>query len=280
MSTPYTVVSGDSLVGIAKKYGIKNWQLIYNDPDNSDFRRKRPNPDLIFPGDIVIIPTGLGGSGGAAPTQGATMSALAEKDKIVSIQWALAALRGLTEAKQFLVSPPPGPLPGFPPIMPSAIKTTFDALEIHFHISTSAIPMAVYIDKVIFNYKKVLDVLNNSKAFFVDDTTSAEAAKGTPAHVPWGSGKVNFTPSFKEWDKASNTGFGPKCRAAMVLHEPIHIVDHPDASSGANHVHENSPNYASQLAANQLHNAHSYACFAQHVFFGSDTRFGVGKPDQ
>lgn len=154
MSTPYTVVSGDSLVGIAKKYGIKNWQLIYNDPDNSDFRRKRPNPDLIFPGDIVIIPTGLGGSGGAAPTQGATMSALAEKDKIVSIQWAPAALRGLTEAKQFLVSPPPGPLPGFPPIMPSAIKTTFDALEIHFHISTSAIPMADYIDKVIFNYKK------------------------------------------------------------------------------------------------------------------------------
>jgi hypothetical protein len=214
------------------------------------------------------------------PTPPVTMSALAEKDKITSIQWAQAAVRRLTEAKQFLVSPPPAPLPGFPPLIPPTLATTFDALEVHFHISTSAIPLADYIDKLIVIYNKALNVLNNSKAFFVDDTTSAEAAKGTPAHVPFGSGKVNFTPSFKERETATKTGFGPKCRAAMVLHEPIHIVDHPDASLLVNHVNETAANYASQPAANQLHNAHSYASFAQHVFFGVDTRFGIGKPDQ
>src|SRR5262249_10824780 len=121
-------------------------------------------------------------------------------------------------------------------------------------------------------------VLINSKMFFVDDVTSPEAAKGTPAHVPFGSGKVNFTPSFKERDKTSNTGFGPMCRAAMTLHEPVHIVDHPAASLAVNHIHEVDPKYATQPAANQLHNAHSYASFAQHMFFGRDTRFGASKP--
>jgi hypothetical protein len=214
------------------------------------------------------------------PTPPVTMSALAERDKTTSIRWAQAAITRLTEAKRFVVSPPPGPLPGFPPPIPPQIATTFDALEVHFHISTSAIPLADYIDKLVGSYTKALDVLNKSKTFFVDDTTSAEAAKGTPAHVPFGSGKVNFTPSFKERDAATKTGFGPNCRAAMVLHEPIHIVDHPDASFAVNHVNENDPKYASQPAANQLHNAHSYASFAQHVFFGRDTRFGIGKPDQ
>ncbi|WP_373499104.1 hypothetical protein, partial [Desulfococcus sp.] len=121
-------------------------------------------------------------------------------------------------------------------------------------------------------------LLSNSRAFFVDDTASAEAAKGTPAHVPFGSGKVNFTPSFQERDNRTSTGFGPMCRAAMVLHEPVHVVDHPAASMAANHVHENDAAYAAQPAANQLHNAHSYASFGQHVFFGRDTRFGAGKP--
>jgi len=186
----------------------------------------------------------------------------------------------LTEARLFIVSPPPGPLPGFPPIMPPRVALTFDALEVHFHISTSTVPREGYMARVIDIFQKDINLLHASRSFFIDDTTSAEAAKGTPAHVPFGSGKVNFTPAFRERDRAAGTGFGPKCRAAMVLHEPVHVVDHPDASFAANHVSELSPKYGTQAAANQLHNAHSYAAFAQHVFFGSHTRFGAGKPDQ
>lgn len=217
----------------------------------------------------------------APPPATVTMSALAEKDKIESLRWALAALRNLTAAKLTLESLKRGSnIPGLPPILPPAFRLTFDALETHFHISTAAGSQTDFIDAVIANFQKAVNLLNNSKAFFIDDTTSAEAAKGTPAHVPFGTGKVNFTPSFKERDRATNTGFGPMCRAAMVLHEPIHSIDHPAASLLVNHVHETDPKYASQPAANQLHNAHSYACFGQHIFFGADKRFGISKPEQ
>jgi hypothetical protein len=230
--------------------------------------------------EMFALESGPPGPTPPTPSPLLTMSALAEKDKTTSLQWAGTAVVRLNEARDFFKSPPPGPLPGSPPIMPPRIALTFDALEVHFHIGTSTIPLPDYIAKVIDIYQKDINLLNSSGTFFVDDTTSAEAAKGTPAHVPLGSGKVNFTPAFKERDSAAKTGFGPKCRAAMVLHEPVHVVDHPDASSAANHVSELSTKYATQPAANQLHNAHSYAAFAQHVFFGKDTRFGAGKPDE
>jgi hypothetical protein len=64
MSTAYTVQKGDNLSLIAKRHGLKSWQEIYNDAENAEFRRKRPNPNLIFPGDVVIIP------GGPSPAPG------------------------------------------------------------------------------------------------------------------------------------------------------------------------------------------------------------------
>ena len=215
--------------------------------------------------------------GGGTPTVPLTMSALAQRDRATSIKWAKAAIAGLTATRGFLANPPPGPLPGFPPIMPPIVGITFVALETHFHFSTITIPKVAYIDQVLAIYVKSLDILNRSSDFFIDDTTSAEATKGTPAHVPFGSGKVNFTPSFAE--RSGTKGFGPNCRAAMVLHEPVHIADHPAASNGANHINETDAKYPNQPAMNQLHNAHSYASFGQQIFFnGVDTRFGIGKP--
>jgi hypothetical protein len=61
MAQNHIVVKGDTLSGIAKKHGFKDWRTIYNDPSNAAFRRKRPNPNLIFPGDVVVIPAGGGG---------------------------------------------------------------------------------------------------------------------------------------------------------------------------------------------------------------------------
>jgi hypothetical protein len=217
--------------------------------------------------------------GGVTPPAPLTMSALAKRDRLTSILWARAAVSKLSATRGFLANPPAGPLPGFPPIMPPDVGIAFVALETHFHLSTATITQIAYIDQVLDIYGKSLVILNRSNDFFIDDTASAEAAKGTPAHVPFGSGKVNFTPAFKE--RSGTTGFGPNCRAAMVLHEPVHIADHPAASNGANHINETSATYATQPAMNQLHNAHSYASFAQQAFFnGIDTRFGIGKPNQ
>jgi LysM repeat protein len=58
MSTPYVVKAGDTLSNIARRNGNLNWQQIYYHPDKNSFRRRRPNPDLIYPGDILMIPDG------------------------------------------------------------------------------------------------------------------------------------------------------------------------------------------------------------------------------
>jgi N-acetylmuramoyl-L-alanine amidase-like protein/LysM domain-containing protein len=55
MST-HIVKPGENLTTIARKYGLTNWNVIYNSVANKDFRRRRPNPSLIFPGDKLEIP--------------------------------------------------------------------------------------------------------------------------------------------------------------------------------------------------------------------------------
>jgi N-acetylmuramoyl-L-alanine amidase len=52
----HTVVQGDCLSSIAKKYGFSNWRTIYDDAHNAAFRQKRPNPNIIYPGDEIFIP--------------------------------------------------------------------------------------------------------------------------------------------------------------------------------------------------------------------------------
>lgn len=52
----YTVVRGDTLSGIARRHGIRHWQNLYLATGNVDFVQRRPNPHLIYPGDVVRIP--------------------------------------------------------------------------------------------------------------------------------------------------------------------------------------------------------------------------------
>ena len=56
----HTVKRGETLSGIARQHGLKSWQEIYNHPSNAGFRTKRPNPNLIHPGDQINIPTSPG----------------------------------------------------------------------------------------------------------------------------------------------------------------------------------------------------------------------------
>jgi peptidoglycan hydrolase-like protein with peptidoglycan-binding domain len=215
---------------------------------------------------------------GSAPQPNVrSMSALAESDKFTSLLWARAAVDSLITAREFFQKNPNGNSSG---LLSPPTRIALAALETHFHISTVIGSKVATIDFISSVFGRCIHVLASSRQFFVDDTTSQEALNGTPAHVPFGKGKVNFTPAFRERDESTGQGFGPKCRAAMVLHEPVHVVDHPQASFLVNHEHENSPKYATQPARNQIHNAHSYACFGQHCFFGADTRFGIGKPSQ
>lgn len=52
----YVVKQGDCLASIAKKFGFPDWRVIYNHPQNASFKKKRPNPNIIHPGDALFIP--------------------------------------------------------------------------------------------------------------------------------------------------------------------------------------------------------------------------------
>lgn len=52
----HTVEQGECLSSIAKTQGFSDWRTIYNHARNADFRKLRPNPNVIFPGDQLFIP--------------------------------------------------------------------------------------------------------------------------------------------------------------------------------------------------------------------------------
>lgn len=56
MGEYYTVKQGDCLSSIAEDHGFVHWRTIYDHPNNSGFRQRRPDPNLIFPGDVLFIP--------------------------------------------------------------------------------------------------------------------------------------------------------------------------------------------------------------------------------
>jgi hypothetical protein len=70
-SSQYTVRAGDTLTAIARRFGFASWRDIYYHPDNETFRKKRPNPDKIFPGDVLAIP-GRPGDHSLLPRAGST----------------------------------------------------------------------------------------------------------------------------------------------------------------------------------------------------------------
>ena len=56
MGTFYRVQQGDCLSSIAERWGFSDYNTIYRDSGNDAFRQKRPNPNIIYPGDVLFIP--------------------------------------------------------------------------------------------------------------------------------------------------------------------------------------------------------------------------------
>lgn len=55
LAKTYTVVQGDCLSKIASRFGT-TWPELWNAPENKGLRDKRKSPDILFPGDKVVIP--------------------------------------------------------------------------------------------------------------------------------------------------------------------------------------------------------------------------------
>jgi N-acetylmuramoyl-L-alanine amidase len=56
MGTYHIVEQGECLSSIAKEYKFSDYRTIYNHPENAEFKQKRPNPNIIYPGDRLFIP--------------------------------------------------------------------------------------------------------------------------------------------------------------------------------------------------------------------------------
>ena len=52
----HTVQAGECLSTIAHRYGFADWRAIFAHEENSSLRAKRPNPNLLCPGDVVFVP--------------------------------------------------------------------------------------------------------------------------------------------------------------------------------------------------------------------------------
>src|SRR5688500_15644040 len=52
----HVVQQGECLARLAKYYGFKDWEPIYDAPENQQLWQDRKDPHVLFPGDEVEIP--------------------------------------------------------------------------------------------------------------------------------------------------------------------------------------------------------------------------------
>jgi hypothetical protein len=56
MAKVHVVQQGECLSSIARQYGFKDAFVLYDDPANAELKKRRPNPNVLMPGDLVAIP--------------------------------------------------------------------------------------------------------------------------------------------------------------------------------------------------------------------------------
>lgn len=222
------------------------------------------------------------------PNTGARQKELALKSIPTVTAWITFTTFTLSNYKQSLLSGLGDPLGLF--------KVVAEALNTHFHFDQISDPVP-RIDKILANYGKIVASLATNGAKW-NNATKREAQvefkkEGDdtwvppPAYAKADQG-VWFSPQFREWDATAKTGYGPNCRAAMVLHESSHFID----QAIIDYAYEwktipfpclgpfvNGHFYNTLDPDLALKNASCYACFAVHVSRGSDEpRYGAGNP--
>lgn len=61
MSIRHTVVAGETLAALAERHGFARGADLHQHPDNAGLRERRKNPDVLAPGDEVVIPDPVAG---------------------------------------------------------------------------------------------------------------------------------------------------------------------------------------------------------------------------
>lgn len=98
-------------------------------------------------------------------------------------------------------------------------------------------------------------------------------------------GRIHFTSNYRAFSNSTSQGFGPKCRAAMVIHECFHVIDLPSGQKTIHISEFDEPAFSNQNPQQKSHNPSAYASFAgqiseKTVAWPPQKRFGAGNPSQ
>lgn len=52
----HTIVQGEHVPGLAKEHGFASYKRIWDHGQNAELKKKRQNPNVLFPGDQIFIP--------------------------------------------------------------------------------------------------------------------------------------------------------------------------------------------------------------------------------
>lgn len=195
-------------------------------------------------------------------------------------RWITAALKEINE-----VIAGGGALAGRPAYAQAAFAAHFKLTD-----RFSANYLLKLLATVKSNYEAAQRTVNNGAAIYRSVSRKQMSidmgGQTAPAYVP-NRQRICFTPEFHvflddyparpgmDW---SGQGWGPKCRAAMVLHETIHYVD-PQAQFD---IYEHDQVYQTMIAEVAIHDPSSYPSFAAHIEERSPLPmgplYGAGRP--
>jgi len=83
MPIHHTVRQGEYLAKICRQHGFPDWQKVWDNADNADLKSKRKSPNVLYPGDVVVIPDAESGEESGATEQRHTFKAKGRTLKLV-----------------------------------------------------------------------------------------------------------------------------------------------------------------------------------------------------
>jgi peptidoglycan hydrolase-like protein with peptidoglycan-binding domain len=197
-------------------------------------------------------------------------SDLARSDTLLAGQKVLAAIINLNAFKGNLVTGSP------------TSPQTANALLTHFRLTIAPATIGVTRQVTVTDIDTILSRYNDLVGLFGGSATGFRTGVpvngiDTAAEAPL-NGPVTFGPAFTDVDSHFGDRIGPNSRAAVVIHEAVHVFDSQSGIDNVTHISEFDPAYNVQPADQSLHNPSSFAGLAAHIAIGSDPvpRFGLG----
>jgi hypothetical protein len=197
----------------------------------------------------------------------------ARESKPIALAWIDAAIAALQNHTTSLLAGKGGS-----PLVRSALRTSFSLREEPLE--------SLYVVVVIAMFVRARDVIVKSNEYFHDvseDEARELFGEGIPPAYAIHNRGVYFTHHFAPYDAQTGAGLGPNCRAAMVVHESIHVFD-PRSGEPDIHISEwDEPRFSEQTIEEALHNPSAYASLGAQLYTRSmewprSARYGAGRP--